>query len=69
VQAKIEISINGDKKSVATECLADALIELGYRDDGFAVAVNGEFVPRPSYGEFVLSERDEIDVVAPIAGG
>lgn len=65
----MQVSLNGESKEIQSELLATALSELGYEDEGFAVAVNGEFVPRPTYDEYVLSEKDEIDVVAPIAGG
>lgn len=67
--ASINISINGEKKALSNDVLSNALVELGYEDEGFAVAVNGEFVPRPTYDEFVLSDNDQVDVVAPIAGG
>jgi len=63
------VSLNGETKEIKSDLLCNALTELGYEDEGFAVAVNGEFVPRPTYNEYFLSEKDEIDVVAPIAGG
>lgn len=65
----MQVSINGETKQIVAQLLSDALQELGYEDEGFAVAVNGEFVPRPTYSEYALSEKDEIDVVSPIAGG
>ncbi len=34
-----------------------------------AVAVNGAFVPRRAYSEHVITEGDEVEVVAPMAGG
>lgn len=50
--------------------LAEALTLLGY--DlllPFAVAVNGQFVPRNSYREKVLKDADDVEVVSPMQGG
>lgn len=69
MQVNMQISLNGETKSITDACLANALKQLGYDDEGFAVAVNGEFVPRPTYEEFVLDDGDLVDIVAPIAGG
>lgn len=65
----MQVSINGQQKHITAEQLSEALLELGYEDEGFAVAVNGEFVPRLTYSEYILSEHDQVDVVSPIAGG
>lgn len=35
----------------------------------FAVAINGEFVPRASYSKVRLKEGDTIDIVSPMQGG
>lgn len=35
----------------------------------FAIALNGEFVPRASYAEVTLNEGDELDIVSPVGGG
>ena len=35
----------------------------------FAVAVNGEFVPRTRYPAVLLEHGDTLDIVAPVGGG
>lgn len=35
----------------------------------YAVAVNLNFVPKTKHTEFVLSENDQIEVIAPVTGG
>lgn len=38
-------------------------------DAAFAVAVNGEFVPRTQYEAVVLTDGDALDIVSPVGGG
>ena len=35
----------------------------------FALAVNNEFVPRSQYGQTILKDGDEMDLVTPMQGG
>lgn len=35
----------------------------------FAVALNGEFVPRSQYASVTLQDGDALDVVSPVGGG
>ena len=35
----------------------------------FAVAINGEFVPRSEYDATLLQEGDALDIVTPVGGG
>jgi sulfur carrier protein len=35
----------------------------------YAVAVNLNFVPKTKHAEYVLSENDQIEVIAPVTGG
>lgn len=35
----------------------------------FAIALNGEFVPRTQYVEVTLKEGDALDIVSPVGGG
>ncbi len=45
-------------------------LEHWQEDSGrFAIAVNGEFVPRSQYDTFQLNDRDQIDLVKPVGGG
>jgi sulfur carrier protein len=66
----ITISINNKTVAVAANSpLANILLELGYRDGKYAVAVNEEFVPRHEYDSIQLNDRDRVDVVTAVQGG
>ena len=39
------------------------------QEQTFAIALNGEFVPRTQYAEVTLSEGDALDIVSPVGGG
>lgn len=65
----MKISINQQPLDMAdTAVLADALAAFNARPP-FAVAINGDFVPRTLYAAQPLSDGDRIDVVQPVAGG
>ncbi len=65
----MKIVVNGENQEVSAGItLAELLVQLD-QPNGVAVAVNLEFVPRPSYPTRKLSESDEVEIVAPIAGG
>ena len=66
----IELSVNNEKTSLTSNTLlSDALLLWGYGDSKIAVAINGEFVPRSTYGERTLFSGDQIDIVKPVGGG
>ncbi|WP_237058716.1 sulfur carrier protein ThiS [Microbulbifer sediminum] len=66
----IKIQVNGEVQSLPQENSLDHLLsELGYEGDTFAVALNGNFVPRGRYAEAILNDGDALDVVAPVVGG
>jgi len=48
--------------------VADALAAFGAQPP-YAVAVNGDFVPRAQYATRPLRAGDQLDVVNPVAGG
>lgn len=35
----------------------------------FVVAINGEFVPQPSYASRIVEEGDVLEILAPVFGG
>ncbi len=66
----MQIFVNGEGQAI--ECptdLASLLQLLGYSGDTFAVAVNGDFVPRSDYLHTKIKDGDALDVVAPVVGG
>ncbi len=48
--------------------IADALTLINAKPP-YAVAVNLNFVPKTKHAEYVLSENDHIEVIAPVTGG
>lgn len=65
----IRVRVNGETTESEQADLAGLLRELGYSGDTFAVAVNGDFVPRARYTQTRLRDGDSLDVVAPVVGG
>lgn len=65
----MKITINGETTDAADGSTIAALLETRVQRVGVAVAINGEFVPRSLYGERILLEGDEIEIVAPMQGG
>lgn len=66
----ISISLNNENKQLAADTrLSQALEQWGLANSKIAVAINGEFVPRSSYGERILQAGDLVDIVKPVGGG
>lgn len=67
---EITCRLNGETITTSEGVVLSQLIsEQGYQGEGFATAVNGEFVPRSRYTETLVQPGDEIDIVAPVTGG
>ncbi len=65
----MKIVINGQSAVVAEQIsLSEALANYGARPP-FAVAVNGDFVPRNQCETKTLNEGDSIELLSPIQGG
>lgn len=66
----IEVVINGERKSIdGKKPLAMILQDSDFNCARIAVAVNSEFVTRSNYEKYFLKAGDNVDVVAPVAGG
>lgn len=65
----LEISLNGNAERLPQAMSLSQAIERWQPDKPFAVAVNGEFVPRSLYSETALEAGDSVDIVSPVAGG
>jgi sulfur carrier protein len=65
----MRILVNGSWREVSAQRLAGALEELGYGGAVVATAVNGEFVPVTGRNAKLLSEGDQLEVLAPMQGG
>ena len=64
----MNISINGESFITEQTILEQVISEFGATPP-FAIAVNGDFVPKSNYQEFTVSEGDLVDIVSPIFGG
>ncbi|HET8709998.1 MAG TPA: sulfur carrier protein ThiS [Spongiibacteraceae bacterium] len=66
----IDVFLNGERRVFdETKSLAVTLTESGFNCTRIAVAVNSEFVARSDYENYFLKAGDQLDVVAPVAGG
>ena len=66
----LKLTVNGRTVALEEACdLARALNRWGHSGSGFAVAVNGSFVPRSSYESFLLRGGESIEVLVPMQGG
>lgn len=66
----ITVQINDEIKAItASLSLTDLLIDLGYQEHNFAVAINEAFVPRSQYEKTSIQANDRIEIVAPMQGG
>lgn len=63
------VQINGVKQNCAGQTIASYLKGAGYEASRVAVEVNGEIVPKRSYGETVMKDGDSVEVVGFVGGG
>jgi len=67
---KIEIIINGVSEKVNSGFNLQSLLFLkGFRDDYYAVALNGAFIARSLYEKVEIKKDDKIEIVTPMQGG
>lgn len=65
----MDIMINGTSLTVEdTLDLRELLQQQGFQGS-FALAINGEFVPKSDYASTPLHPGDALDVLTPISGG
>lgn len=68
--AAVRVSVNGEWRDVASPThVADLLRALGISTPRVAVEYNREILPKPRYGETVLCEGDELEIVTFVGGG
>ena len=67
----IEVRINGEERRLASPTpLADLVaIETGGDAEGVAVGLNRRVIPRPEWDLTNVNEGDEVEIIAPFAGG
>ena len=66
----IDITINGEQKSLAADMTAEALLNLlALTEQRIAIEINGEIVPRSTFGEHRIVAGDRIEIVRAVGGG
>lgn len=65
----VRISVNGESQQVEAASVRALLSALGYDGDFIAVAVNHNVIPRARWGEDVLRDGDDVEIVSPRQGG
>jgi len=64
----IKILVNDQEMQLEGSCISDVISQFRATPP-FAVALNGDFIPRSHYAERQVEAGDCIDIVAPIVGG
>lgn len=67
----ITICVNNERFNVQDSITLQALLESNQDQftPPFAIAINGEFIPRSQYDCTPLNNGDELDIVSPVGGG
>lgn len=69
MKMSMKITINGESfELVNTVNLTQALQQFAAKEP-FAVAINGQFIPRSQCDTHLLNEGDSIELLSPIQGG
>ena len=63
------VRINGEERNVAGKTLAEYLATTSYDPKRIAVERNGEIVPKAQYGETILTDGDNVEIVSFVGGG
>jgi sulfur carrier protein len=70
VSDPVDIVVNGEPRRVAAgETVAALLDALGTQPRGVAVAVDGEVVPRRTWGEATLAGGERVEILSIAQGG
>ncbi|HYH33185.1 MAG TPA: sulfur carrier protein ThiS [Pseudonocardia sp.] len=66
----MQVWINGEQRELADGArVPDALAALGAPENGVAVAVDGEVVPRAGWPTVALTDGARIEVLTAVQGG
>ena len=63
------VKINGEELNMAGKTLAEYLASTNYDPKRIAVERNGDIVPKAKYGETILQDGDNVEVVSFVGGG
>ena len=66
----MKVRINGQfRECKGPATVAELLEEIGYRNHFVAVAINQNCIPKQKFAEQSVQDDDEIEILAPMAGG
>ncbi|MEN9835885.1 MAG: sulfur carrier protein ThiS [Pseudomonadota bacterium] len=66
----MQLRINGDAYEIDNIGTVESLIaHLGYQQNSIAVAINKACVKRSDYASHPVRNGDDIEILAPMAGG
>ena len=65
----MQLTINGERKEIASARIDALLNELEYEGTHFVVAVNYNVVQRARWSEIDLKDGDEVEILTPRQGG
>ena len=65
----MNIILNGAKRDITGQTVADVLIEIGLETARVATALNGEFLPAPQRSTTSLAAGDTLEVLSAMQGG
>lgn len=65
----IQIFLNGEQRSVASQSLQALLGELKLNGKRVAIELNLEIIPRSAYAGTPVREGDRVEIVQAIGGG
>ena len=63
------LRINGEEKDAAGQTVADYLASSGFNAARVVVELNEAIVPKARYGETVLRDGDQVEIVCFMGGG
>jgi len=66
----MQVRINGQFRDLnEPKTIQSLLEELGYRDHFVAVALNQQCIPLQQFQDKLVKDQDELEILAPMAGG
>ena len=65
----MNIIVNGKPQTIVPSSTIEKLLAQWGYTTGIAVAINGAFVPRTTYGEHIVEDGDAIEILSPRQGG
>jgi sulfur carrier protein len=66
----MQVRINGQFRQLSGPTSIESLLqELGYRDHFVAVALNQQCIPKQQFQDKLVTDQDEVEILAPMAGG